>query len=253
VWVSGASSGIGEELVNQLDKSTHHIVLSGRNIPKLNEIASRLQSEYTIISFDMAIEAEVDKALNENKQILEKVDVVFLNAGISQRSLARDTDMKTVRKLLEINFFSHIKISSFLLPSMIKNKGHFVVMSSLTGVFGVPYRSSYSASKHALHGYFESLRLEEYVLNITIACPGFIKTDISKNALQGNGIKYGKLDPGQATGMPVDKMVNILLKAVVKKKHTVYIGAWKETKLGVFLHNNFPRLFYKIIKRSKVK
>ncbi len=181
------------------------------------------------------------------------MDVLFLNAGISQRSLVSETDMVTVRKVLEVNFFGHVKISSFLLPHLVKNKGHIVVMSSLTGVFGVPFRSSYSASKHALHGYFEALRLEEEAINITIACPGFIQTDISKNAVTGNGKQYGKLDPGQANGMQVDKMVEILLHAVAKSKHTIYIGRWKETKFGVFLHNNFPRLFYKVIKRSKVK
>lgn len=191
--------------------------------------------------------------MNANRVLLEKVDIAFLNAGISQRSLARDTDITVVRKMLEVNFFAHVAICTHLLPSFSKKKGHFVVMSSLTGEFGVPFRSSYSASKHALHGYFESLRLEEETIDVTIVCPGFIHTDISKNALTGNGENYGKLDPGQANGMPVDKMVTILLRAVAKRKHSIYIGNWKETRLGVFLHNLFPRLFFNVIKRSKVK
>ena len=239
--------------MSQLDGQVQHIVLSGRNTEKLNVVASKLASDHTILAFDLSNEKEVEECLHSNKNLLEKIDVAFLNAGISQRSLIRETNMETVRKMLEVNFFAHVRISSFLLPSISKNKGHFVVISSLVGEFGVPFRSSYSASKHALHGYFETLRLEEDEVNVTIVCPGFIHTDISKNALTGKGDQYGIVDPGQQNGMPVDKMSEILLSAVAKRKHSIYIGRWKETKLGVFLHNNFPRLFYKMIKKSKVK
>src|SRR5690606_21531087 len=133
-------------------------------------------------------------------------DCLILNAGLSQRSLVEETKMEVYRELMEVNYFGNIALTKAMLPSFVtQNSGHFVVISSLVGKFGTPYRSGYSASKHALHGYFDSLRAElmmkQQNIDVTIICPGFVSTNISYNALGGEGSKVGSYDEANAQGL----------------------------------------------------
>jgi len=205
-----------------------------------------------VLPCDLGNEAEIDDLLSKNEKSLSQVNVVFLNAGISQRSLARETEMHVYRKVMDVNYYGSIHLAQFLRPFFVKNSGKMVVVSSVAGKFGVAYRSAYSASKHALHGYFEALRVEENI-EISMVCPGFIKTDISKHAMIGNGSTYGGMDDAQANGMPVDLAVSKMLNGVSKGKKEIYVGGFKETKFAVFMHNNFPNLFYKILRKTRVR
>ena len=151
---------------------------------------------------------------------------------------------------MEVNFFGNVFLMKKVLPKLRESKGQVLVISSIAGKFGFFLRSSYSASKHALHGYYESLALEEEEngISITIACPGKINTPISTNALDSKGEKHGEMDHNQETGMPVEECVAQLLRAVSERKREVLIGN-KEIK-AVTLKRFFPKLFWKIIRKQ---
>ncbi len=187
------------------------------------------------------------------------------NAGISQRSLVVDTQTTVDRKIMEVNYFGTVNLTKKLLPLMLANGGgKIAVISSITGKFGFPLRSAYAASKHALHGFFETLQLElkpEDNIFITILCPGRIKTNISRNALIYDGSIYGKMDEGQEQGMSADICAQKIVKAISQKKREVYIGGVSQKKrevyiggvdvLMVYFKRYLPALFYWIASRTK--
>ena len=180
-----------------------------------------------------------------------RIDMLVNNGGLSQRSTVAETTIAIDRRIMEINYFGNIALTKAVLPYMIQQKsGHFVVISSISGKFGFFLRSAYSASKHALHGFYESLLLEEEDngIKVTIACPGKINTNISVNALNKEGGSHGIMDHNQATGMTAEECVKQLFTAVAKNKKEVLIG--NKEILVVKIKRFFPRLFWKIIKRQ---
>jgi len=180
-----------------------------------------------VVPCDVTRADSIEKALDMVKQQAGRVDILINNAGVSQRSLALDTSMQTVREFFEVNFFGAVAITKGVLPWMIsQGGGYIVVISSMAGKFGFRLRSSYAASKHALHGYFETLRSELHDKNIriTLICPGRIKTDISVHSLTGDGRLYGKMDEGQAKGVPVEKCARIIARAIRNNRREVFIG-----------------------------
>jgi dehydrogenase/reductase SDR family member 7B len=253
VWVTGASSGIGEELVRQLDSLGAIIILSARNIQALESVKRSLSNpdKHDVLALDLADSSEFN--LLAEKVILKygRIDYLFNNGGLSQRAEAWETPLELDRRIMEINYFGNIALTKAVLPYMQKSQlGHIVVISSIAGKFGFFLRSSYSASKHALHGFYESLMLEEEKNNVhvTIACPGKINTNISVNALNSKGDTHGVMDHNQETGMSVQLCVNKLLNAVGDKKKEILIGN-KEIK-AVTLKRFFPSLFWRIIRKQ---
>ena len=187
------------------------------------------------------------------KNVLQKfgrVDILIQNGGVSQRGTAFDSSEDVIRRIMEVNFFGNVLLTKLVLPALRKSRGQILVISSIAGKFGFFLRSSYSASKHALHGYYESLALEEEEngLAVTIACPGKINTPISTNALSANGQNHGQIDHNQENGMSVEECVSQLLKAMTKKKREVLIGN-REIK-AVTLRRFWPSLFWRIIKKQ---
>jgi dehydrogenase/reductase SDR family member 7B len=181
------------------------------------------------------------------------VDVMIHNGGISQRSLAKETTLEVDRRIMEVDFFGTVALTKALLPSMTARKqGHFVVISSLVGKFGTPMRSGYSAAKHALHGFFDALRAETHDdgIKVTIVCPGFIKTNVSVNALTSDGSKQATMDEAQANGMNADECAKRILRAVNAGKLEVYIGG--RERLGIYLKRFVPNTFARILRRAKV-
>lgn len=257
-WITGASSGIGEALAVQLSKSGAQLILSARNAQKLEELRSRLASpeKVKILSFDLKNAAEAPAVVKKAWECFGSLDVVILNAGLSQRSLVKDTDLKVYRELMEVNYFGNIALTQALLPYFLKSGcGQFVVVSSLVGKFGTPYRSGYAASKHALHGYYDSLRAElmseKQNIDVTIICPGFVATNISFNALGGEGSNLGTYDEANAGGLKPDEFARRAIKAIHAKKFESYIGG-KET-FGIMVKRLFPNLFVRILARAKVR
>jgi short-subunit dehydrogenase len=252
-WITGASSGIGEELCKQLALQGMRIILSARSEAKLLDLKSTLPNvtEHVVCPLDLENTSDIQTVVDEVIKQVSRIDFVFHCGGISQRAEASETALEIDRKIMEVNYFGTVALTKAVLPIMQAQKsGHIIAISSIAGKFGFYLRSAYSASKHALHGFFESLALEEAKNNIhvTIVCPGKINTPISMSALGKDGKAHGEMDHNQATGMPVDECVRQLLTAVAKQKREVLIGN-KEIK-AVTLKRFLPKLFWKIIAKQ---
>lgn len=253
VWITGASSGIGKQIAIQCADQGASVILSARREDVLTSIKKELKTpeKHLVLPLDLTQTDEIPQKVEAVIQQYHRIDVLFNNGGISQRSEVNETPLTIDRKIMEVNYFGNIGLTKAVLPYFRKQKsGHFVVISSIAGKFGFFLRSAYSASKHALHGFYESLMLEEESNNIkvTIACPGKINTDISVNALDATGKSHGEMDHNQATGMSANECVKQLLLAVQKNKKEVLIGN-KEIK-AVKLKRFFPSIFWKIIKKQ---
>jgi dehydrogenase/reductase SDR family protein 7B len=257
-WITGASSGIGEALAQELNRQGHQVILTARNEAKLKEVKASLPNpeRAQILPLDLSHLDAIPEAVKKAWDCFKGIDVVILNAGLSQRSLVRETSFEVYRQVMEVNYFANVALTQALLPYFLeKNHGQFAVISSLVGKFGTPYRSGYSASKHALHGFYDSLRAEmmreEKNISVTIVCPGFVATDISFNALGGSGDKTGVYDENNAQGLSPQEFARLALKAIDQKKLEAYIGG-KET-IGVLIKRFFPNYFTKHIAKAKVR
>jgi short-subunit dehydrogenase len=183
-----------------------------------------------------------------------RVDILINNGGVSQRSLIAETDFEVDKKLIEVDYLGTVALSKALLPHYIKNQsGHFATVTSLMGKFGSPYRSGYCGAKHALHGFFDVLRMEHQKdgLNVTLICPGFIQTNVAKNAMTANGSKQNQDDLATQNGMPVAIFAKKFIKAVETQKFEAYIGG-KEI-LGVYIKRFFPKWLHYLVLHSKVR
>lgn len=256
IWITGASSGIGETLTYKLHQRGAKLILSSRRQQVLEEVKQGCKgdtSNITILPLDLTETESLKDKARQALDIYGYVDYLFNNGGISQRSLAIDTQPEVLRKVMEVNFFGTVELTKAVLPSMIKRQsGHIVVTSSVMGKFATRLRSSYASSKHALHGYFDSLRQEVYKDNIkvTLVCPGFVRTAVSKNMLRGDGSKHGEMSRGQEHGMSTEKFAQKLLPKIEKEQQEIYIGG-KEV-LAVYLKRYIPTLFYKILRKMNV-
>ncbi|MEM9388951.1 MAG: SDR family oxidoreductase [Bacteroidota bacterium] len=258
VWVTGASSGIGEALTYELAKKDCRLILSARRLEELERVKSSCSASshanIAVLPLDLAAADSLKLTTEAAIRLFGHIDILINNGGISQRSLVKDTDLAVDRQIMEVNYFGTIALTKYLVPHFIdRNQGTFVVVSSLVGKFGTPYRSGYSASKHALHGFYDSLQAELYKNNIRVCmiCPGFVKTEVSVNALTEKGEKLNKMDRAQANGMPVDRCAQKIVSAVKKGKAEIYIGG--KEKYGVFLKRFLPVLYRKVVRKTSVR
>jgi short-subunit dehydrogenase len=256
IWITGATSGIGEALFHQYAKTDSKLIISSRNKDKLESLKKETSNpdNVHVLPLDLTDTASFSQKVSKAINAFGKVDVLINNGGVSQRSLVIDTQLEVDRRIMEVNFFGTIGLSKALLPHFIGNKkGHFAVVSSLVGKFGSPYRSSYAASKHALHGFFDTLRAEHHKDNIavTMVCPGFIRTNVSINALTGDGTSLQEMDDAQEKGMNPEVCARKIVVAISNKKEEINIGG-KEI-YGVSLKRFFPLIFSKFIKKTKVR
>jgi len=256
VWITGASSGIGKSLAIELSKQPVKLILSSRNEAALTQVKNECNnpSNVKIIPLDLedynSLAFKVDQAL----KLFDGIDILFNNGGISQRALVKDTSIAVDKRIMDINYLGTVALTKAMLPHFIqKNSGHFVVTTSIVGKIGTPFRSSYSASKHALHGFFDSLRAEVYKnnINITLACPGFVQTNVSLNALTGDGTPQEKMDSATKNGLTSEFFSKKLITAVQKEREEVYIGGFKE-KLAVYTKRFLPKLLSIMIRKMAV-
>jgi len=255
IWITGASSGIGKAVALELSKKNTNLILSDIDESGLAEVAAVCEKNgcnALIVPMDLSNEKSVELAAQQVLDKKLKIDCLYQFAGISQRSLVSETPMFVDRKIFEINFFGAIALTKAVLPEMIKNGGgQLAVTSSLVGKFGFPYRSSYSATKHALHGFFESLRAENKQNNIQVSIfiPGRVKTNISVNAITKDGTRHGKMDAGQDTGITPEKAAKIICRGLKKNKKEILVGG-KEL-IMVHIRRFLPRLYYYLSSRIK--
>jgi len=256
IWITGASSGIGKALAIELSKHNVKLVLSARNESKLSEVKKECSNpkQVLVLPLDLGNIEPFNSKVNEVISTFGKIDVLVNNGGISQRSLAKDTNISVDQQLMNINYIGTVALTKAVLPHFIENKkGQFVITTSIVGKIGTPLRSSYAASKHALHGFFDSLRAENHANNIsvTLVCPGFVKTNVSINALTGDGSPQNKMDTATQNGISPNRLARIMVKAIHKKKEEVYIAGAKE-KLGVYVKRFFPKLLSTMIRKLSV-
>ena len=247
VWITGASSGIGEALAVAWSREGASLVLSARNAAELERVRNACvdPQKHRVLPLDLTDTNAIDAAAKQ----VPRVDVLVHSGGVSQRSLAAETQLETDRRIMDINYFGTVALTKAVLPSMIaRRSGHIVPISSVIGYVGVPLRSAYSASKHALHGFFETLRAEtaKHGIAVTMVVPGYIKTNVSENALRGDGSRYGTTDETHQRAMLPEDAAPKIIDAVAKRKPEVRVGG-KEIH-AVLLRRFLPNLLRRVMR-----
>ncbi len=256
IWLTGASSGIGEALTYILNQKGAKLIISSRNREALYQVKQNCKSnllDVHVLPIDLEQLETLPEKVADALKIFGRIDYVIHCAGVSQRSLALETQIEVSQKIMNINFWAPVIISKELLPAMISAGGGSIsIVSSLVGKFGTSLRSSYAASKHALHGYFDSLRIEteNQNIHISIVCPGFIKTNLTHSALLADGSAQNKMDDAQQNGMLPNECAAQIVKAIEARKQEVYIGG--NEKYAIILKRFFPTYFSKMIRKAKV-
>jgi short-subunit dehydrogenase len=256
IWITGASSGIGESLAHELARIGATLVLSARRDDALRNVQAACvrSDEHLVLPLDMQATDTFPTAVKTVLDRFGRIDVLFNGAGISQRGTALETQLLVDRQLMAVNYFGPVALTKLVLPSMIERRaGQIVVVSSLLGKFSVPGRAAYAGSKHALHGFFDALRSEvfPYGISVTIICPGFIQTNASRNALQGDGVPSGQMDEQIAAGMPSDECARQIVRAIARRSREAYIGN-RET-WAVLASRLAPRLFARFSRTTELK
>jgi short-subunit dehydrogenase len=234
VWVVGASSGIGEAIAMEYASRHGALVLSARRADRLEEVAVAARARGAVahvVPLDVSNSEEVGPAVERAWRALDGVHTVVLCSGVSQRSLAEETILDVDRRVMEVNYFGLVGVTKALLPHMIaRREGRFIVISSIAGRVGTPLRSAYAASKHALHGFFDSLRAElhRYGISVSIACPGYINTSITLNSLVGDGSTYGRVDEALRNGMAVESCAQTIIRRAELGTEEFGVGRGKE-------------------------
>ena len=257
VWITGASSGIGEALSYRFAALGASLILSSRREEVLNKVNDQLPKNpgsAKILPLDLEDLDQLPQKTEEALSFFSHIDYFISNAGLAVKDYALNTDISIDKKLMLINYFGPVVITKKLLPSFMANKrGHIVVVSSLSGKYGVPRIAAYAASKHALIGFFETLRSEIYntEIKITIVIPGIINTEITAHAVTGSGEIFNKVETTFKTAYPVDKAARKIVEAILKEKEEAFIGGMEGFTL--WLNRFSPWLLRRFIRNHPIK
>lgn len=255
MWITGASSGIGEALTYELVKQGARVVISARRTDELQRVQARAGADKVkIVPLDLEATATFPQAVNNAIDAFGQIDVMIHNGGISHRGLAKDTLPEVHRRVMEIDYFSYMELTRLVLPHFIGRKsGHFAAISSVMGKIGTPMRSAYAAAKHAIHGYFDCLRAEIWQDNIqvTVITPGYIRTNVSLNAVIATGEKLNKLGKNIGEGYPADKAAIKILRAIKNGRKEKYVGrSFSQEWMAIHLMRLFPSLAFNVFKKA---
>lgn len=264
VLITGASSGLGQACAYKFVEAGSKVILSARNINKLKEIRDDIVKQFgkhddfhepKVLYVDLDNLESLPKAGEDALMHYGHIDILVNNAGISYRGSILETEMDVHHHLMRVNYFGHLSLTKCILPSMITRKqGHILSVSSVQGKVSIPFRSAYTASKHAFDAFYNCLRSEvaEYNIHVTVVSPGYIRTNLSINARTGDGRQYGALDPSTAQGMEPSSVAMEVIKAIECHEEDVIIADVK-TNLGILLKNLWPSLFYRIMKKRAIR
>lgn len=252
VWITGASSGIGEALAHELHARGARLVLSAPDPEATRRVAHETGAH--ALPFDLTRPESFEAIVDEAWEVLGGVDVMVHNAGVAHRDFVRDTPVEVDRRLMEINYFGPVALTKLLLPRMrAAGAGHFAVVSSLSGKYGVPQSSGYCGAKHALHGFFEALRAEEadHGIAVTMLIPGFVNTEITRHALTGRGDEFGQMLDVQAHGISPEECARGIADAIEEQREEVVIG--HSEVLTVYLARMWPWAVRRLIRNHPVR
>lgn len=250
VIVTGASSGIGEALVHELAKRKAKIVAAARSIEKLNELQAQYQSagiDIFPVQTDVTNVIDCENLINLTIQRFGKIDVLINNAGISMRAIFTETDLDVLHRLMNVNFWGTVNCTKFALPYLLDSKGSLVGVISIAGHVGLPGRTGYAASKFAVRGFLDTIRIE-YLrkgLHVLVAAPGFTASNIRKSALTANGSEQGETPRNEDKMMSAERCAEIIIKGIIKRKRSI-VMTFVEGKLTVFLGKWWPSLLDKL-------
>lgn len=248
VWITGASSGVGEGMATVFHREGANVILSGRRADELERVKAACTGgtgSVTLVPFDITDAAGREAAANAVLDQFERLDVLVNNAGIGQRSLAKDTQLDVDRRVMEVDFFGPIALTKLVLPRMIEQQGgHLIVTSSVAGKHAVPFHTTYCAAKHALHGWYDTLRIEHLSDNIavTLLVIAGIRSNVFEHALTGDGTEYGRSDWGDDVGMPAEECAARVVDAIVNREPEVLISI-EEAKQALLLKEKDPDEF----------
>ncbi|MEO8149033.1 MAG: SDR family oxidoreductase [Bacteroidia bacterium] len=250
VIITGASSGIGRACALTFSAAGAHVVLAGRNLDKLGEVAGTIKKNgcaVLVIPCDVTHEEDCKNLMNAAMERFKKIDVLICNAGISMRATFADVDLKVIRLLMETNFWGAVYCTKYALPYLLNSQGSVVAISSIAGKMGLPGRTGYSASKYALEGFMETLRTENLKnhLHVLVARPGFTRSAIREHALAANGIEQRESPRDEDKMMSADEVSKHILNAVLKRKRDLILT--KNGKLTVWINKFFPALMDKLV------
>jgi len=254
VWITGASSGIGEALAHAFARAGARLVLSSRRPEELERVrrACARPEEHVVVPLDLARSATFPALVADVLARCGQVDVLVNNGGVSQRALAAEAALEVERALMEVNYFGPVALTKTVLPAMrARRAGHVVVVSSVMGYLGTPGRSTYAAAKHALHGYFDSLRAEVWRegIRVTLACPGYVQTAVSENALGPRGEKHGSTDGTHRRGIAPEKCAAAIVRGVARGQEEVHVGGLEVA--GIYVKRLAPWLLSRIVRKMK--
>ena len=257
-WITGASSGIGDALARLFYRKGARVILSARSEEKLNVLCAGWDDpdRYMVLPLDMGAHETLEEAARMANSRWGRIDTLINNAGISQRSLAAETDFSVMKTIMDVNFLGSAGLTRAVLPYMIEQKdGIIAPVSSVAGKFSTPLRSSYSASKMALQGFYDGLRAEVYFqgIHVNFVVPGFVKTSISINAMNASGGKHGKMDPNQAAGISPEKAAEIIIRGLEKNKREIYMGIAPKVRMALFLSKALPGVLARMLRKAEVK
>ncbi|PTX92471.1 SDR family oxidoreductase [Opitutus sp. ER46] len=254
VWITGASSGIGEALARAFAAAGARLVLSSRRTEELERVRRTCArpEEHLVLALDLAQPATFPALTAEVLARCGRIDVLVNNGGVSQRARAIDASFATERALMDVNYFGPVALTKAVLPSMLaRRSGQVVVVSSVMGYVGTPGRSTYAAAKHALHGYFDSLRTEVWRegIHVMIACPGYVNTAVTDNALGPTGEKRGRREGTHIRGIAPEKCAAAIVRGVWRRRNEVHVGGWEV--LGIYLQRYVPWLYARVVRKIR--
>ncbi len=254
VWITGASSGIGEALAYEMAKKGARLILTARTIEKLEEVKNNCGNALVeVLPFDVIEHNKAPDIVRRAVRFFGRIDIFVNNAGISQRATVMETSLKVEKRIMDVNFFGGVALVKALLPTMVEQgAGQLVIMSSVLGKIGVPWRSTYAASKHALHGYFDSLRAElvPYNIKVTVICPGYVNTEVTKHALMGDGSAHNRYSKASQNGYSPGEFAKKAMRVIEKDKYEVVIA--QKEYVGILIKRFFPGLFVRLLKYLKL-